>query len=91
MNLTDEQQKVVAISAGRHLVLAPPGSGKTEMLSQRIVRAVESGIDPARMLCATFTNRAAFEMRARVEAHCQERQCRKWGTSIISASVSFAR
>lgn len=72
MNLTDEQQKVVAISAGRHLVLAPPGSGKTEMLSQRIVRAVESGIDPARMLCATFTNRAAFEMRARVEAHCQE-------------------
>ena len=72
MNLTDEQQKVVAISAGRHLVLAPPGSGKTEMLSQRIVRAVESGIDPARMLCATFTNRAAFEMRTRVEAHCQE-------------------
>ena len=72
MNLTDEQQKVVAISAGRHLVLAPPGSGKTEMLSQRIVRAVESGIAPARMLCATFTNRAAFEMRARVEAHCQE-------------------
>ncbi len=72
MNLTDEQQKVVAISAGRHLVLAPPGSGKTEMLSQRIVRAVESGIDPARMLCATFTNRAAFEMRARVEAHYQE-------------------
>ena len=63
MNLTDEQQKVVAISAGRHLVLAPPGSGKTEMLSQRIVRAVESGIDPARMLCATFTNRAAFETR----------------------------
>ena len=42
------------------------------MLSQRIVRAVESGIDPARMLCATFTNRAAFEMRARVEAQCQE-------------------
>ena len=71
MNLTDEQQQVVAISAGRHIVLAPPGSGKTEMLSQRIVRAAESGIDPARMLCATFTNRAAFEMRARVEAHCQ--------------------
>ena len=65
MNLTDEQQQVVAISAGRHLVLAPPGSGKTEMLSQRIVRAAESGIDPARMLCATFTNRAAFEMRTR--------------------------
>ena len=70
MNLTDEQQQVVAISAGRHLVLAPPGSGKTEMLSHRIVRAAESGIDPARMLCATFTNRATFEMRARDAERC---------------------
>ena len=66
MKLTPEQESVVAINSGRHLVLAPPGSGKTEMLSQRIIRAIESGVDPARMLCATFTNRAAFEMRDRV-------------------------
>ncbi len=66
MELTAEQQKVVALSAGRHLVLAPPGSGKTEMLSRRIIVAVKSGVDPAKMLCATFTNRAAFEMRDRV-------------------------
>jgi len=67
MKLTDEQAVVVGIESGRHLVLAPPGSGKTEMLSQRILRALEAGVDPSRMLCATFTNRAAFEMRARVE------------------------
>jgi len=66
MNLTAEQEEVVAIANGRHLVLAPPGSGKTEMLSQRILRALATGVDPARMLCATFTNRAAFEMRDRV-------------------------
>ncbi len=67
MELTSEQAAVVALSSGRHLVLAPPGSGKTEMLSRRIIGAVESGVDPARMLCATFTNRAAFEMRDRVQ------------------------
>lgn len=66
MKLTEEQEEVVSVSSGRHLVLAPPGSGKTEMLSQRIVRALEAGVDPNRMLCATFTNRAAFEMRDRV-------------------------
>ena len=66
MTLTAEQQSVVNLVSGRHLVLAPPGSGKTEMLSQRILRALASGVDPKKMLCATFTNRAAFEMRDRV-------------------------
>ena len=66
MQLTEEQAEVVALASGRHLVLAPPGSGKTEMLSRRIFSAVRKGVDPDRMLCATFTNRAAFEMRERV-------------------------
>ena len=68
MTLTSEQLSVFNLVSGRHLVLAPPGSGKTEMLSQRIVRALGSGVDPTKMLCATFTNRAAFEMRDRVAA-----------------------
>ena len=66
MTLTAEQLSVVNLVSGRHLVLAPPGSGKTEMLSQRILRALAAGTDPKKMLCATFTNRAAFEMRDRV-------------------------
>ena len=66
MQLTEEQAEVVALASGRHLVLAPPGSGKTEMLARRIFSAARTGVDPDRMLCATFTNRAAFEMRERV-------------------------
>ena len=54
MKLTPEQESVVAINSGRHLVLAPPGSGKTEMLSQRIIRVIASGVDSAHMLRATF-------------------------------------
>ena len=68
MDLTDEQRAIVEVAEGRHLVLAPPGSGKTEMLSQRIRTALAGGVPPERMLCATFTNRAAFEMRERVVA-----------------------
>jgi len=68
MKLTREQLAVVALDVGRHLVLAPPGSGKTEMLSQRILRALTAGVRPEKMLCATFTNRAAYEMRDRVTA-----------------------
>ena len=54
--LTSEQLSVVNLVSGRHLVLAPPGLGKTEMLSRRIIRALGSGVDPAKMLCATFTS-----------------------------------
>ena len=72
MEMTAEQKAVVAIDRERHLVLAPPGSGKTEMLSRRILHALEEGVRPDRMLCATFTNRAAFEMRERVTAEARD-------------------
>ena len=51
MDLTEDQKAVVMLDAGRHLVLAPPGSGKTELLSQRILRAVRAGVEPGKMLC----------------------------------------
>lgn len=68
MNLTAEQQTVVDIDSGRHLVLAPPGTGKTQMLTERVKRALERGVRPEEMICGTFTNRAAAEMRDRVKA-----------------------
>ena len=43
MKLTEEQRAVVEIAEGRHLVLAPPGSGKTEILTQRVVAALKRG------------------------------------------------
>lgn len=62
----DCQEKVINVSGGFHLVLAPPGCGKTQILAERISRAHGQGVDFDDMLCLTFTNRAAREMRERI-------------------------
>ena len=60
------QKKVIALDSGYHLVLAPPGCGKTDILAERVVRALSCGVTPDDMLCLTFTNRAARGMRSRI-------------------------
>ena len=60
------QQEVIAATGGCHLVLAPPGCGKTDILTERIVHAHGQGVDYADMLCLTFTNRAAKSMAHRI-------------------------
>jgi DNA helicase-2/ATP-dependent DNA helicase PcrA len=65
--LTDEQEHVVGLREGSFLVLAPPGTGKTEVIAQRIVRLLaDSQGGSFRALALTFNNRAAAAMRRRV-------------------------
>lgn len=66
MNYDALQQQIIEIDRGEHLVLAPPGCGKTAILAERVCRAVKSGVNPADMLCLTFTNRAARGMEGRI-------------------------
>ena len=70
----DESQRRVieAPSGGYHLVLAPPGCGKTQILTLRIQRAHEQGVAYADMLCLTFTNRAARGMRERIAQYIDD-------------------
>ena len=64
---TEEQRKVLSIKKGLHLVLAPPGSGKTELLAHRVYNAKNDGYDDSDIICLTFTNRAAKGMNERIE------------------------
>ena len=66
---TTEQKKIITLTHTNHIVLAPPGTGKTEILSQRILFALENNINPQEMLCLTFTNRAAKNMKNGVEQY----------------------
>lgn len=60
------QRKVIDAQQGFHLVLAPPGCGKTQILTERIRKAHGQGVPYEDMLCLTFTNRAARSMKSRI-------------------------
>ncbi len=68
--LNDKQREAAMQLEGPLLILAGAGSGKTSTMTSRIAYMIEQGIDPYRILAVTFTNKAAGEMRSRVEELC---------------------
>jgi DNA helicase-2/ATP-dependent DNA helicase PcrA len=67
-SLTPQQVEAVTHLDGPLLVVAGPGSGKTAVVTRRIAWLIHQGIPPWQILALTFTNKAAGEMRQRVEA-----------------------
>lgn len=65
MNLTDNQKKIVEYTEGPILVKAGPGSGKTRVLTERIIRLLRD--DKKRILALTFSNKAAEEIKERIQ------------------------
>jgi hypothetical protein len=64
--LNEEQERAATSINGGLLVLAPVGTGKTTVLTQRVTNALRGGIPASAILCLSFTNKAANEVRERV-------------------------
>lgn len=84
--LNEKQREAVFETEGYLRVIAGAGSGKTKLLVSRYAYLVcEYGIDPANILCVTFTNKAAGEMKRRVRALIGE----EYDTSLICTYHGF--
>ncbi|MGE5574369.1 MAG: 3'-5' exonuclease [Bacteroidota bacterium] len=73
IDLDDDQRKFVEFQQGCAVLHAPVGTGKTLALAERAAEAIRRGVEPSRILCLTFTNRASEELRQRIAVHCGDR------------------
>jgi len=90
--LNPEQQKAVLHEKGPLLVIAGAGSGKTRTLTFRIAHLIGNmGVSPYNVLAVTFTNKAAAEMRERVENLLGRSAEGMWVTTFHSACVRILR
>lgn len=89
--LNEKQKEAARITDGPLLILAGAGSGKTSTMTHRIAYMIrEKGISPYRILAVTFTNKAAKEMRERVESLIGE-DLNIWISTFHSACLRILR
>ena len=91
-NLNKEQKDAVLSTEGPNLIVAGAGSGKTRVLTTRLIISLRKKAFPNQILCVTFTNKAAKEMQNRVMQHIKgSSNAIPWLGTFHSISVKFLR
>jgi DNA helicase-2/ATP-dependent DNA helicase PcrA len=89
--LNEVQRNACTTTAGPVMVIAGPGSGKTRVLTSRVSHLLESGIQPHEILTLTFTNKAAKEMKERIEKVIGPAALRVWAGTFHSMFAKILR
>jgi DNA helicase-2/ATP-dependent DNA helicase PcrA len=89
--LNEVQYKAVTTINGPVMVIAGPGSGKTRVLTYRIAYMMEQGINPRNILTLTFTNKAAREMKERLEKVVGQQSNYVWAGTFHSIFAKILR
>ena len=90
-SLNPQQLEAVNYDGGPCLIVAGAGTGKTKTLTTKIAKLIEDGYNPSRILAVTFTNKAAQEMRERVDALEPGAGRRVWIHTFHSMGVRMLR
>ena len=90
-DLNDSQRAAVEYCDGASLVIAGAGSGKTRVLTYKVAYLLMQGLKPWSILALTFTNKAANELKERLERMLGEEARDVWASTFHSACVRILR
>src|SRR3989339_2267445 len=90
-NLNENQQQAALHLEGPLLIFAGAGTGKTRVITHRIANLISKGVHPSKILAVTFTNKAAEEMRRRVDELFPGRGRAVWISTFHSFGAQFLR
>lgn len=92
MDLNSQQKKAVKYRNGYGFVTAVPGSGKTRVLTERTMDLLNDGVLPENILCITFTNKAANEMKSRIRKKIGDKLVKNlWVSTFHSMGAKILR